>query len=159
MQATTRFHDGIANPILQEAYLVFHDPIAFHPANRVFDPDSNGRDEAIVCFLWWGEFTPTWLFLGLINRDPVQPIALESQIVIEVTPAWQGITGQIREAFVMFFAFHRVTQEAHVISLIDHDKVFDRVALFLATVVFLLFLWIGRAMDWSLSAIMPTRGG
>jgi hypothetical protein len=33
------------------------------------------------------------------------------------------------------------------------------VALFLAAVVFLLFLGIGRAMDRSLRAIMPKRGG
>src|SRR5262245_60145604 len=102
---------------------------------------------------------PPWLFLGLNDLDPVQLKALESQILIQVTPAWQGITGQIREAFVMFLAFDSVTQEANVTGLIDHEEVFDRVALFLATVVFLLFLWIGGAMDRSLSAIMPKRGG
>jgi hypothetical protein len=59
----------------------------------------------------------------------------------------------------MFLALHSVTQEAHVTGLIDHEEVFDRVALFLATVVFLLFLWIGRTVDRSLSAIMPKRGG
>ena len=93
MQSTTCFHDGIPNPVLQEAYLIFHDPIALHTTNRVFDTDANGRDKAIVCFLWWGEFTPTWLFRGLNNRDPVQHKALKSHILIEVTPAWQGIMG------------------------------------------------------------------
>jgi hypothetical protein len=112
-----------------------------------------------VCFLWWGEFTPTWLFLGLNNRDPVQHKALKSQILIEVTPAWQGIMGEIREAFVMFLAFDRVTQEANVTGLIDHEEVVDRVALFLATGVFVLFLGIARTVDWSLRAIMPKRGG
>jgi len=41
MQATTRFHDSITNPILEEADFVFHDPIAFHPTNGVFNPDSD----------------------------------------------------------------------------------------------------------------------
>jgi hypothetical protein len=59
----------------------------------------------------------------------------------------------------MFLAFHSVTQEANLTGLIDHEEVLDRVAFFLATVVFLLFLCIGRAMDWPLSAIMPKRGG
>ena len=59
----------------------------------------------------------------------------------------------------MFLALHSVTQEANVTGLIDHEEVFDRVALFLATVVFLLVLGIGRAVDRSLSAIMPKRGG
>jgi hypothetical protein len=42
MQATTCFHDGVPNAVLQEADFVFHDPIAFHPANGMFDPDADG---------------------------------------------------------------------------------------------------------------------
>jgi hypothetical protein len=102
--------------------------------------------------------SPPWLLLRLNHRDSVQHKALESQILIEVTPAWQGIMGEIRKTFVMFPAFHSGTQEAHVTGLIDAQQVFDRVILFLAAVVFLLFLWIGWAMDRSLRTIMPTRG-
>jgi hypothetical protein len=51
MRSTTRLPNGISNAVLQEAYPVFHDPIAFHPANRVFNTDSNGRDNPIVGFL------------------------------------------------------------------------------------------------------------
>jgi hypothetical protein len=41
MQTTTWFHDGIPNPILQEANGVFHDSVAFHPTNGMFDPDTD----------------------------------------------------------------------------------------------------------------------
>ena len=112
-----------------------------------------------MCFLRWGELTLTGLFLGLDNRDAITHKALESPLLIEMTPAWQGITGQIREASVMFLAFHGVTQEADVTGLIDDQQVFDRVTLLLAAVVVLLALWIEWAMDRSLSAIMPKRGG
>jgi hypothetical protein len=44
MQSKTRLHDGIANAILQEAYLVFDHPVAFHTANRVIDTDGDGQD-------------------------------------------------------------------------------------------------------------------
>ena len=159
MQSTTRLHDGIAHPILQEAYLVFHHPVAFYPTNGVFDTDSDRRDHAILCFLRWGEFTPPWLFLRLDDHDIGKHKTLESHILIEVTPAWEGITSQLREAFVMFLAFHGVTQEADVTGLIDDQQVFDRVTLLLAAVVVLLVLWIDRAMDRSLRAIMPKRGG
>jgi|Tabmets5t2r1_1033131.scaffolds.fasta_scaffold75252_1 hypothetical protein len=91
MQSTTCFHDGIANPILQEAYLVFHHPITLHPTDRVFDTDSDGRDYAIVCFLRWGELTPTWLFLRLDGGDPGQDESLKSQILIQITPRGQGV--------------------------------------------------------------------
>ena len=41
MQSTTRLHHDIANAVLQKAYLVFDNSIAFHTANRVFDADSD----------------------------------------------------------------------------------------------------------------------
>ena len=51
-----------------------------------------------------------------------------------------------------------MTQEANVARLMDHDEVFERVALLLATVILLLVLGILRAVDRSLSTIMPKRG-
>ena len=159
MQSTTRLHDGITDPVLQEAYLVFHHPVAFYPTNRMFDTDSDGRDHVILRFLRWGEFTPTGLFLRLNDRDLLKHKALEAHILIEMTPTGEGIASQLREAFVMFLAFHGVTQEANVTGLIDDQQVFDRVTLLLAAVVVLLVLWIDGAMDRSLSAIMPKRGG
>jgi hypothetical protein len=43
MQPTTCLHDGIASPVLQQAVLVFHTPIAFSSANRVFHAHAHGR--------------------------------------------------------------------------------------------------------------------
>jgi hypothetical protein len=158
MQATTRFHDRITNPVLEEADFVFHHPRAFHPTNGVFHADSDRRDPTIGGFLRRGEFTPTGFFLGLDDRDPSQDEPLEAHILVEITPKRQGIARQLREAFIMGFAFIGRTQEANVTALIDHEQVFERVALFLATVIVLLFLGISRAVDWSFSAIMPKRG-
>ena len=109
-------------------------------------------------FLWWREFTATRLFLGLDDRDPLASKPLEPHILIETTPTGEGIACQIREAFIMRLALVGVAQEADVTGLIDHEEVFECVALFLATVVFLLFLWIGRAVDGALRTIMPKRG-
>jgi hypothetical protein len=68
MQSTICFHDGIANTILQEADLVFHNAVPFYSTNGVFDTDSDGRDRTIGRFFPWGEFTAQWFFLGLNNR-------------------------------------------------------------------------------------------
>jgi len=124
----------------------------------VFNTDSDRRDRTIDRFLWWGEFTPTGFFLRLDDGDPVQYKTLESYILVEATAAWQGIALQLSQTFIIRLAFIRGTQEANVTGLIDHEEVLDRVALLLAAVVFLLFLWIGWAVDQSLSAIMPKRG-
>jgi hypothetical protein len=159
MQSTTRLHEGVTNAIPQEAYLVFHNPIAFYTANGVFNTDSDRRDRAIGCFLSWGEFTPRRFFLRLDDGDTVEDKALEPHILVEATAMWQGIALQFSQAFIMCLPFIRGTQEADMTALIDHEEVLDRVALLLAAVVFLLVLGIGGAVDRSLSAIMPKRGG
>src|SRR5918996_95344 len=158
MQATARFHDGVTNPVLQEADFVFHDPIAFHPTNGVFNADSDGGDSTIGRFLRWGEFPPTRFLLGLDNRDAGQDESLEAHILIEITSGGQAIALQISQAFIVCLPFIGGTQEANLTGLIDYEEVFDRVALLLATVILLLLLGIPRAMDGSLSTIMPKRG-
>ena len=105
MQATTRFHDGIANPVLQETYLVFHNSVAFHSANRVFNTDSDGRDQAILCFLQGGECSTRGFFLGLEDGNPIASIPLEPHILIETTSVWEGIALQIGQAFVVCLPF------------------------------------------------------
>src|ERR671918_1346540 len=159
MQPTTRLHDSIANPILQEADFVFHHPIPLHPADRVFNTDANGRDRTIGRFLRWGEFPTRGVFLGLDNRHPLTRIPLEAHILVETTAGWEGVAFQLSEALIIRLPFIRGTQEANLTAFIDHEEVFDRVALLLATVEFLLGLGIGRAVDRSLRTIMPKRGG
>ncbi len=158
MQATTRFHDGITNPVLQEADFVFHQPLPFHTTAGMFNADFDGREMTVVRFLRWGEFRPTGVFLGLDDGDFGQDESLESHVLLETTPGWQGVTGQIRQAFIMCRAFRGVTQEAPGTGLSNHQEVFDRVAFLLATVIFLLLLGIFRTVERSLSTIMPTRG-
>jgi hypothetical protein len=158
MESTTRLHDGIANTVFHEAYLVFDHTVAFHPTNRVFDPDTDGRDGTIGRFLWWDEFPSRGLFLGLDDGNLLACIALEAHVLIETTAGREGIALQLREDFIMDLPFIGGTQEANLASLIDHDEVFERVAFLLAAVVVLLVLGIGWAVDRSLSTIMPKRG-
>ena len=120
MQSTTCFHNGIANTILQETYLVFHHTVAFHPANGVFDPDANGRDRTIGRFLRWSEFSPRRFFLGLDDRNAIARIALEAHILIETTATWEGITFQVRETFIVRLPFIGSTQETNMTGLIDY---------------------------------------
>ena len=64
MQATARFHNSIANPILQEADFVFHDSVTFHATNRVFNTNSDGGNPTIGLLLRWGQFPSRGCFLG-----------------------------------------------------------------------------------------------
>jgi hypothetical protein len=88
MQATTGFHDSVPNPILQEADFVLHDPVAFGPANGMFDPDADGRDPTIRRFLRGREFPSTWCFHGLEDRDPILEESLEALILIQAAAGW-----------------------------------------------------------------------
>lgn len=158
MQATTRLHDGVANAVFQKAYLVFDHTGAFHPANRVFDTDADGRDGTIGRCLRWGKFPTRGFFLGVDDRDPVARIALEPHVLIEPAASWEGIALQISQAFIIRLPFISGAQEANMTGLIDYEEVFDRMALLLAAVVVLLVLGIGWAVDRSLRTIMPKRG-
>src|SRR5262245_45061458 len=123
MQSITCLHDGIANAILQEAYLVFHHPRAFHTANGVFNPDSDRRDRAIGGFLRWGKFTPARFLLRLDEGDTVEDKALEAHILVEATAVWPGLALQLSQVFIIGLPFIRGAQEANVTGLIDHEEV------------------------------------
>jgi hypothetical protein len=159
MQPTTRFHDSIANPTLPEAYLIFPHPVTLHSTDRVFNSDADGRDRTIDRFLQWGQFPTRGFFLGLDNRHPITRIPLEAPVLIVTTAGWEGIAFQISEALIIRLPVIGGTQEANLTGFIDPAEGFARVALLLATVECLLVLGIGRAVDWSLRTILPTRGG
>src|SRR5919198_193661 len=158
MQPTTRFHHGIPNAILQETDFVFHNPIAFHSTNGVFNADSDGGNTTIGRFFRRSEFTTTRCFLQLEDRDARQEKSLEALILIEATAGWKGIACQLGHALIRGFSFTGVAQEAHVTGLIDHEEVFERVTLLLATVIFVLLFGICRAVDRTFGTIMPKRG-
>jgi hypothetical protein len=158
MQATACCHDGIPHPVLQKADFVLHDPVAFHPTNGVFYTNSDGRNTTIRGFLQGREFPSRRCFLGLDNCDVLQAESLEAFILIQTPARWQRIPSQFCQALIRGFAFIRVTQEAHMTGLVDHEEVFERVTLLLAAVVCLLLFRVGRAVDRTFSAIMPKRG-
>jgi hypothetical protein len=158
MQAITCFHDGIPYPILQKTDFVLDGPVALHPTNGMFNPDSDRRDPTIGCFLRRREFSFRRFFLGLDDRDVLQAEVLEALILIQRAPRWQAISSQLGQALLRGFAFIGVAQEANVTGLVDHEQVIERVTLLRATVIFLLLFGIGRAVDRMFSATMPKRG-
>jgi hypothetical protein len=157
MESTTRFHDGLAKLVLQEAYFGCHHTGAFHPANGVFDTDSDRGARTIGRLLRWGEFPTRGCFLGLDHDEPLARLALEPHILIKTTATWEGIAFQISQAFLIRLPFIGRTQEAHMTGLLNHEEVVERVALLLATGVVLLVRGIGGAMDRSRRAIMAKR--
>ena len=82
MQATTCFHDDVPHPVLQEADVVLHDSVAFHPTDGVFNPDADGRDPTSRHLLRGREFPSTRCFLGLDDGDVLQVEPLEAPILI-----------------------------------------------------------------------------
>jgi hypothetical protein len=91
MQATTRFHDGVPKPILQEADFVFHDSVTLHTTNHVFTPHSDGGNSTIGLLLRRGQFPSRWCFLGLEDGDTRQEKPLKALILIQATVGWQRL--------------------------------------------------------------------
>jgi hypothetical protein len=158
MQATTRFHDGVPNPILQETDFVFHDSGTLHATNGVFNPHSDGGNATIGLLLRWGQFPSRWCFLGVHDRHVLEVEPREASILIQATAGWQGRACQFGNALLRGFPFTGVAPETHVAGLLDHEEVFERVTLLLAAVIFLLLVGIGRAGDRPFRTIMPKRG-
>jgi hypothetical protein len=158
MPSTTGLHDGVATTILQKAYLVFHPPIAFHPAHGLFNTDSARRDRTIGHCLRWSEFTPPRFLLRLDAGDPVEDKTLEAQILVAATAVGQGLALELSPAVIMRLPCRRGTHAAAVTGLSDHEEVLERMAFLLAAVGVLLVLGIGGAVDRSRRAIMPNRG-
>jgi hypothetical protein len=158
MQATTCFHDGVTYPVLQKTDFVLHDPVAFHPTNRVVNPDSDGGNTTSRRPLRGCAFPCTRCFLGLDDRHVLQAEPREAPSLIQAAARWQGIASQLCQALSRGFACRGVAQEAHVPGLVEHEEVFERVTLLLAAVIFWLRVGIGRAVDRPFSAIMPKRG-
>ena len=158
MQATTRFHDGIATAILQETSRVFDQMVALHPANGGFDPEANGRDRTSGCLLRWGECAPRGLLLRLDDRDPLARLAREAQSLIQTTATGAGLAFQSRAACILGLPFRGSTPEAEMTGLLEEEEGFERLAFLLATIIVLLSLWIGWAVDWSRRTIRPHRG-
>jgi hypothetical protein len=159
MQATACFHDDVPHPVLQKADVVLHDPVAFHPTNGVFNTDSDGGNPTIRCLLRGREFSSSRCFLGLDDRDVLQAESLGALILIQTAARGPGIGSELCQALLRGFAFSSVAQKTHVTGLVDHEEVVQRVTLLLPTAIFLWRFGIGRAVDRTFRAIMPTRGG
>ena len=157
MQATTRFQDGVTNPILQETDVVFHDSVTLHATNGVFNPDSDGGNATIGLPLRRGQFPSRWCSLGLHDRHVLQVEPLEAFILIQATAGWQGRACPFGNALIRGFPFIGVAQEAHVTALSDHEEVFERVACLLPTVILWLLLRVFRTLDGSFGPVMKKR--
>jgi len=157
MQPTTRFHNGITNAILQEADVVFHHPVAFHPTNGMFNTDSDGGKTTIGRVLRRGEFPSTRCFPRLDDRDAMQEKSLEALLWIPATAGWQGLACQLCQALLSGFPVTGVAPEAHVTGLVDHEEVVARMAFLLTTVRLLRLLRVFRTLDGSFGPLVNKR--
>ena len=158
MQATTCFHDDVPNAIFQKPDCIFHDPVAFHATNGMFDPDADRCNPTIGPLFRGCQFSSRRFFLGLDDRDARQEESLEAFILRPTTARWQGIASPFCQAFIGRVAFIGMAQEADVARFLDHDEIFERVTRLLATVILLRLLGVFGALNRAFGPIMPTRG-
>ena len=100
MQATTCFHDGIPEPVLQEADGLLDDPVTFHPTDGVFNADSDGRNTTIRGVLRGRKCSARGCFLGLDDHHVLQVEPLEALILLQTAPSWQRIARFLGQALL-----------------------------------------------------------
>jgi hypothetical protein len=85
------------------------------------------------------------------SGDPLE-VAL-----LQAAAGWQGIACQFGHALSRGSPCTGVAQKAHVTSLMDHEEVFERVAVLRATGICLLFCRVFRPLHGPFSPIMNKR--
>ena len=100
MQATTCFHNGIPEPVLQEADCILDDPVTFHSTDGVFNADADGGNTTIHGFLRGCKFSSRGVFLGLDDRHVLPGESLEALLLIQTATSWQGRASPLCQALL-----------------------------------------------------------
>jgi hypothetical protein len=125
----------------------------------LFHTDADRRDRTRTRVRRWGELTARRCVLRLADGDPVEENALEAPLLREPTPRRAGLARERRQACLMGLPCRRGPQDAEGTALSAPEEVLERVARLLAAVVGLLGLGSSGAVERSLRALRPTRGG
>jgi hypothetical protein len=100
MQATTCFHNGIPEPVLQEADGILDDPVTFHATAGVCNADADGGHTTIHGCLRGCQFSSRGFFLGLDARAVLQGASREALLWIQTATSWQGRARQLCQALI-----------------------------------------------------------
>ena len=141
-----------------QTQLIFHDPAALDPADRMLDPDSNTIDTTIFLLLCIRQVSSTRLFLWLDDHNAIDVKPLKTHVLIQRTSCWKMIAFTVSCSFIMTCSFPGLAQTPHPAMLINNDDILDRVILLLAAVVPFLFFWITWAIYRSFCSIMDKKG-
>src|SRR4028119_1886912 len=141
-----------------QSQLIFHDPAALDPTDRMLDPHSNTIDATISVLLFICQPSSTRLFLWLQNHDAVDVKALKSHILIQGTSWWKMIAFTISCPFIMTRSFPGFSQTPHATMLINNDDVLDCVIFLLAAVIPFLFFWVTWSIYRSFCSVMDKKG-
>src|SRR5262245_40329832 len=95
-------------------------------------------------------------WIGRLSHRPGK--SMEGFILVQTPDECQRIARLLRHRLIAPFPFTGRTQKANLTALIDHEEIFERVPLLLATVIFFLLRRIFGTLDSSFSTIMQTRG-
>ena len=142
-----------------QTQLIFHDPAALDPADRMLDPDSNTIDTTIFLLLCIRQVSSTRLFLWLDDHNAIDVKPLKTHVLIQRTSCWKMIAFTVSCSFIMTCSFPGLAQTPHPAMLINNDDILDRVILLLAAVVPFLFFWITWAIYRSFCSVMDKKGG
>jgi hypothetical protein len=158
MQRTADFHHHVANPSFPHADRRFAHAAAFDTAVDLFNAHAPPRALPIPRFLGPRQRMPTGLRRGLDDVHAVQREGLKARILQQLTPRRQRIGCGIGEALVMDTTRRRLAPEEDAPGLIEQEKVFQHVPLFLAAITRFLCRRVVGAWDGSLGAVVTQRG-
>lgn len=114
MKPTAGFKNGISEAGLPIPDFVLNNAIAFNPADSMFNANAQRSMPLVNALLQVRQGFAFGLLFRLKDGDIVESEALEAGILTQFTPFRQGITGFIRQFFVVFPAFNRVAEKPYL---------------------------------------------
>ena len=81
MESTARFHNSVPEAWFPIANFVFDDPIAFDPADGMFDTNPERSMPLVEVFVQVGKRFAAWLLFGLKDSDLIQLEALKTRVL------------------------------------------------------------------------------
>ncbi len=158
VQPSGNGHDRVSDRVLPVAEFVRDDATALDAPNRVLNSHFLARSPAVCFLLFGGELPTTWFLCRLLDRYIHDCETLKAHILIQHASCRQSVLFVIDQRFVVPLPSIGCTHKPDETCFVNQQNIFDRVAFFLTTIIFVLLIRIYWSLDATFCPIMIKKG-
>jgi len=153
MHSGTSSKDSLDEIVGSKSALILDNSHAFNASYGMLYSYSKRRYSPVVLFFFHRKFTSSWLFDRLENSNPFRFISLIPGILIQLTGIGKGIHC-IGYFFIMRLSTNARADKKNQTASRNNHCIFERVFLFLSTVILLLLIRVAGTGNLPLCTVM-----